>query len=95
VVFAPTDHPFTFTVYDAADAPAELLNRADTNGTAETCTEQPDGSTVCTSSGQGFSSSTDPGPTLGTLSDGLIESGSTDGTTETSIVTNATIAPVP
>ena len=91
VVWVPTDQAFTFTVYDANDAPPELLNREDTNGTAETCTQVADGSTVCTSSGFSSSSSSGFDPSTGLFSEG--DSG--EATTETTIVTNATIAPAP
>jgi hypothetical protein len=83
VLFAATSNPLSFTVYDAADAPPELLVRDNSGFTGdENCVDMEDGSTVCSSSGSGFSESAS-------------ESGSSQETTATSIASPSTTAPAP
>jgi hypothetical protein len=46
-MWVPTRSAFAFTVYDAIDAPAELLTRESGVGYSETCHELPDGTEEC------------------------------------------------
>ena len=100
VLFAATSNPLSFTVYDAADAPPELLTRdnfGSTNG--ESCVQMQDGSTVCSSSGVGVGllggAVSDTSTSSGTAAPADSESHTHEDTTATSIASPSTTSPAP